>query len=147
MVKYFFSSLLLGLLCLNINAGLKKSDKTTEVVESKVEKDEKSNVSQFSNSDGILDLTKIGNSKKEEKFSLTINGKSFLGTVKVVETATTYVKIIGIFDNKEGGFGMIFQKESISGNATINDVEYAIDLDKEKGGVYFKRKEKKEDRG
>lgn len=137
---------MLGLLCLTTNAGIKVGLKKAETkAETKVE--EKNDVIQFTDKDGILDLQKIGNSKLGEKFAMVLDGKSFLGSIKVLENTPTYVKVIGVFDTKDGGFGLVFQKEALTGNASFNDIEYVLALNKDKGGVYFKKKENKEDRG
>jgi hypothetical protein len=133
---------MLGLLCLTTNAGIKVGLKKAGTnVEEKID------ATQFTDKDGILDLQKIGNSKLGEKFAMVLDGKSFLGSIKVLENTPTYVKVIGVFDTKDGGFGLVFQKETLTGNASFNDIEYVLALNKDKGGVYFKKKENKEDRG
>jgi len=117
----------------------------------KQSKDVKSEVKQevnakaFSDNNGILDIQALSEGKKDMIFSLVLDGKKYLGTVKVFESTEQYIKIIGIFDSKDGGFGIVLQKESITGNASVGADEYGLFLNKEKAGIQFKKKVKKEE--
>jgi hypothetical protein len=124
---------------LSIFASIKQSKDVKTEVKQEV------NAKAFSNDSGILDIQALSEGKKDMVFSLVLEGKKYLGTVKVFESTEQYIKIIGIFDSKDGGFGIVIQKDSITGNASIGADEYGLFLNKEKAGIQFKKKVKKEE--
>jgi hypothetical protein len=124
---------------LSIFASIKQSKDVKTEVKQEV------NAKAFSDNNGILDIQALSEGKKDMVFSLVLDGKKYLGTVKVFESTEKYIKIIGIFDSKDGGFGIVIQKDSITGNASVGADEYGLFLNKEKAGIQFKKKIKKEE--